>query len=87
MSANRTAVWKARRGKSCALMPKLCSLPPTTESFQENVKRAHLQTAKWKAALDPDPPVMDPTEYGWIKDEATKSLVPTTVPATTSLEA
>ena len=21
---------------------------------------------------------MDPTEYGWIKDEATKSLVPTT---------
>ena len=83
--ATRTAVWKTRKWKSRALMPKQCSLPPTTEAFQENVKRADLQTAIWRAALDPDPPVMDPTEYGWIKHEVTKSLVPTTVPATTSL--
>ena len=32
-------------------VPKLASLPQTTEAFMENVKRAHLQTFLWKNAL------------------------------------
>ena len=27
--------------------------------------RAHLQTAIWKAALDADPPSINPVHYGW----------------------
>jgi len=27
--------------------PKLCSLPPTTEAFEQNVRRAHHQVAHW----------------------------------------
>ena len=44
-------VWTSRVGRSLASAPKLTSLPPTTESFQENVARAHLQTAIWKSSL------------------------------------
>ena len=41
VTETRLAVWKNRVGKA-AKMPQLCSLPPTNESFEENVKRAHL---------------------------------------------
>ena len=84
MTETRLAVWKNRVGKG-ATMPKLCSLPPTNESFEENVKRAHLQTAIWKSALDLEPPDLNPMLYGWSKDEIAKSLVPITVPKNTSL--
>ena len=60
--------------------PKLKALPPTTEAFEENVKRAHLQTCIWKAALDEDPPDLDPANFGWIRDDSNKSLTPVTVP-------
>ena len=59
--------------------PKLKSLPPTSEAFEQNVKRAHYQVCVWNAALQKDPPDLPPTEYGWEKDEATKALVPVTV--------
>ena len=52
----------------------LKSLPPTTEAFEQNVQKAHIQ--KWKSANEPDPPQLDPTEYGWTCDEASKSLIP-----------
>ncbi|KAG0702222.1 hypothetical protein GWK47_025151 [Chionoecetes opilio] len=81
MSEARVSVWTSRTGKSGATVtPKLCSLPPTTEAFIENVKRAHLQTCIWKNALQLDPPDLEPTSYGWIKESRTKSLLPTTVP-------
>lgn len=74
MTEARIKVWTARTGKKLASkIPKLCSLPPTSEVFEENVKRAHLQCAIWKRALQ-EPPSLDPTQYGWIKDEGTKSL-------------
>ncbi|KAG1677196.1 hypothetical protein GQR58_013996 [Nymphon striatum] len=66
-------------------IPKIQSLPPTSEAFIENVKRAHLQTCIWKAALDLDPPAVDPTEHGYTRHESSKSLLPTTVPDGVSL--
>ena len=84
MTETRLAVWKNRVGKG-AKMPQLCSLPPTNESFEENVKPAHLQTVIWKSALDLEPPDLDPILYGWSKDEIAKSFVPITVPKNTSL--
>ena len=72
---------KVSRSKASA--PKRCSLPPTSEVFEQNVARAHLQVAIWLHALDPNPPVLDPTSCGWSQEEGV--LSPTTVPPDTSL--
>lgn len=80
MTEARIKVWITKTGqKAASKVPKLCSLPPTSEAFEQNVKRAHLQCATWKKALQ-DPPALDPTEYGWYKDEETKSLQPVMLP-------
>ena len=49
MTGCRQRVWAQKTGKATA--PRLCSLPPTTESFHENVLRAHLQVENWPAAV------------------------------------
>ncbi|KAH9508496.1 hypothetical protein Btru_055357 [Bulinus truncatus] len=70
MSDTRYAQWLSRTGKRKAkIAPKLKSLPPTSEAFEENVKRAHIQTCIWKNALLRDPPNLDPTKFGWQKDD------------------
>ena len=52
MTKARIKVWTARIGrKAASKVPKLCSLPPTTEAFQLNVRRAHFQCAIWRRAL------------------------------------
>ena len=51
MTECRVKMWRSKTGKSGASSVKLCSIPPTTESFTENVHRCHLQVAIWKAAL------------------------------------
>lgn len=82
MSDVRYDVWLVKTGyKKIKKTPKLQSLPPTSESFSENVKRAHLQTCIWKSALDADPPNLDPTLFGWLKDKTCKVLTPVTLPA------
>ncbi len=42
MSEARLKVWALRTGTGTASTPKLSFLPPTTEAFVENVRRAHL---------------------------------------------
>ena len=82
MTDARVKVWISKTGKkTLSKMPKICSLPPTSEAFRENVKRAHLQCAIWKRALQ-EPPNVDPTGYGWERDEEKKSLEPVTLPST-----
>ncbi len=61
-------------------VPKLASLPPTTEAFTENIKRAHLQTFLWNSALKLDPQKLEPTDYGWVKEQNMKSLQPSRSP-------
>ncbi|KAG0719750.1 hypothetical protein GWK47_049874 [Chionoecetes opilio] len=81
MSSTRYEVWIGKTSKrKVTSIPKLKSLPPTSEAFEENVKRAHYQVCTWKAALEKNPPHLLPTDLGWEKDEATKSLLPITVP-------
>ena len=60
--------------KTATCTPKLKSLPPTNEAFQEHVKRAHHhhKVAVWKSAINQEPPNLNPTEYGWIKHEMQK---------------
>ena len=85
MTEARKKLWSSKVGRSNASAPKLCSLPPTTEAFAENVARAHLQLAIWKSALEPTPPVLDPTAHGWSLKEGSTTLSPTAVPPETPL--
>ena len=82
MTEARQQMWFSKVSRSMASAPKLCSLPPTSEAFEQNVARAHLQVAIWLHALDPNPPVLDPTYYGWSQAEGSTALSPTTVPQT-----
>ena len=82
MTECRVKMWRSKTGKSGASSVKLCSIPPTTEAFTENVHRCHLQVAVWKAALLEAPPDMDSTKYGWELDHL-GILVPRTVPSGT----
>ena len=81
MSGARQMSWAAKVGKGSASTPQLNCLPPSTEAFIENVKRAHIQACMWKHALDLTPPQIDPLNYGFIRDSNTKSLLPKLLPA------
>ena len=80
MSQARVQLWAAKNGKGVTSSPKLCSLPPTNEAFFENVKRAHYQAILWRSLQENNPPPLDPEEYGWIKEETTKTLTPVILP-------
>lgn len=85
MSEARKKSWATKVGKGTTAIPKLKSLPPTTEAFLENVKRAHLQAAVWKHALDLDPPSLDPTEHGYVRDDSSKTMLPKSIHEDVSL--
>ena len=80
MTEARLKVWNRKAMKKTAnKAPPLCSLPPTTAAFKENVKRAHLQAAVWISATS-DPPNVDTTKYGWERQDESKMLLPSTLP-------
>ena len=79
MSETRLKVWLSKPGKGSST-PKLYTLPPTTEAFKENVKRAHHQALVWQSLEAQNPPELNSTEYGWVKDDQNKSLQPVTLP-------
>ena len=84
MSDVRFKLWKVKTSKANIVSaPKLMSLPPTNESFQPNVLRAHLQCCIWKHANEANPPDIDPTMHGWKRDDINKTLQPTQLPANT----
>lgn len=78
MTECRQQLWAEKTGKSTAA-PKLCSLPPTTEAFEQNVYRAHFQVSQWYSALSGDPPHLSVFNYGWEVDDANKCLIPRNV--------
>lgn len=80
MTEARQKMWLRKVGQSKACAPSLQTLPPTTEAFKENVARAQLQVAVWRNTLEPNPPAIDPTAYGWAKEQGSNSLTPTTIP-------
>ena len=81
MSAIRFDVWSSKMAnKKLTAAPELKSLPPTTAAFTQHVLRAHFQTAIWRAALDPDPPLIDPKSHGWSPEEGSNMLLPVSLP-------
>ena len=63
MTEARQKMWAKKVSRSVASAPKLSSLPPTTESFAQNVASAHLQVAVWRNILEPNPPQMEPRDF------------------------
>ena len=80
MSDIRYKIWTTNFGSTATSAHKIQALPPTTEALIENVKRSNLQSGTWKATLSLDPPALDPVEYGYVRHEPSKTLLPTTVP-------
>ena len=54
-------------GNTATSAPKIQALPHTTEASVKNVKMSHLLIGTWKAALSLDAPVLDPVEYGYMR--------------------
>ena len=50
-----TQMSKKMGTKHITAAPELKTVPPTSETFKENVLRAHFQVAVWKSAPEPDP--------------------------------
>ena len=74
-------VWVSQTGRKGAfLLPKLKAIPPTLEVFKDNIKMAHFQACIGKAALDQEPPNLDPLKFGWVKDDLAKSLCAVPLP-------
>ena len=76
MSETRLKVWMSKGSST----PKLYILPPTTEAFKETDKRANHQALLWQSLEAQNPPELDSTAYGWVKDNQNKSLQPITLP-------
>ena len=76
----RIKMW---RQKTASGLPKLTTLPPTSQAGNENIKRAHLQAATWKHAVTGINPSMALAEHGW--DVEGGQLRPVTLPSDTKL--
>ena len=85
MSDVRVEVWSRKIGKKNITSAPELSLPPTSQAFRENDKRARIQAAIWKSCLQSDPPPFDATQYVWIRHEASEKLISLTVPSDVQL--
>ena len=85
MAAATIEAWKRKMSRGVLDAPKLCSLPPTRTAFVQNSLRAHYQLAVWKAALEENPPSLNPCELWWQEQEGSNRIFPTIVPADISL--
>ena len=74
-----------KRTKKESLQHQNSATPPTTEAFQENVKRAHNQAIIWRSLDSDDVPDLDPETFGWKKNMSTKSLTPVAIPESVPL--
>ena len=54
-------IWHRKiSNKNITSAPALGTLPPTTESFLEHIKRSHLQCMIWLSSTMKEPPAADP---------------------------
>ena len=75
-------MWKVKTAKANIVSAQtFMSLPPTNESFQPNIPRAHLQCCIWKHADEANPHDIYLTRHGWKRDSVNKTLQPTILQA------
>lgn len=81
MTSLRYVVWSNKMSNNkLNSAPHLKVLPPTTEAFEMHVNRSHLQAAIWRCALNPDPPELNPAQYGWMYDSPNQCFSPVAIP-------
>ena len=51
----------------------LDKIPPTHAALHQHILRSIFQALVWSKSLDPNPTLPNPSEYGWIKDQASTS--------------
>lgn len=85
MTHARISFWDRKVGQGQLRSTSFSALPPTTESFEENVKRAHIQTVLWLTTHHGSLPNIDPTLFGWMKNDENKRLVPVASPKDTCI--
>ncbi|KAG0713327.1 hypothetical protein GWK47_016453 [Chionoecetes opilio] len=86
MSDIRYRHWISSMGrKNAASVHQLKTLPPTSEAFVENMKRAHFQACIWRSALTSEAPDMDNLENGWVSDDDFGVLMPVILPPQTEI--
>ena len=56
MTESRQKIRAKKVSRIVESLPKLFSLPPTTDSFAQNAACAHRQVAVWRKAIKPNPP-------------------------------
>ena len=78
----RYKIWLKKVSNNIKSAPRLQTLPPTDEALNLNILRAHIQIAVWRNSLKPDPPALDPQDYGWYLDDG--SLSPVMLPPHTT---
>ena len=81
----RVRSWEKKMARNVLEPPKLKSLPPTEVSFRQNVLRAHLAAATMTGSLNPDPPQLITTEFGWYLPEGFDILLPRVTPEGTKM--
>ena len=63
----------------------LASLPPANEAAIEKMSRSHLTVMIWKETMSPDPPNVNPCQYGFEQERPGCMLISLTVEAGMSL--
>ena len=68
-----------KTGKGYPSILTLCSLPPSSEEFTDNIKCRHHQAILWWYLQLSNPLALHIKEFDWWKDVTKKSLLPVTV--------
>ena len=72
---NTTSLNSLRSGKASGKVgPR--KLPPTDDSLKSHLLRSVLQLYVWRHALIPNPTALEPTSFGWKRDESNERLIP-----------
>ena len=56
------------------------NMPPTRAALDQHIKRVAYQANVWCKALEPDPQLPSPSDWGWVKDEVGWQPLWTTLP-------
>lgn len=68
-NSKRKTANDARHELFCQKGKKSESLPPTSDSWKQHLRRANYQSFVWKQCLAPMMNLAKPEESGWVKDE------------------
>ena len=79
-TSEATEVNEARKQLFTQKSRTLENMPPTKAALEQHIKRATYQANIWYKALQPDPQLPSPSDWGWVKEEMGWQPLWTTLP-------